>query len=88
MRSVPASEFCRNFGRIQFEAQRDTIEVTSHGRATGYFLSPAEYAKYQSLRVMSRRHLQVGELPPDVVAAIEQSEMDSRHDYLNRLLED
>ena len=88
MRSVPASEFCRNFGRFQFEAQRETIEVTSHGRATGYFLSPAQYAAYQELRAKSRRHLQVGELPPDVLAAIEQSEMDPRHDHLNKLLED
>jgi hypothetical protein len=88
MRSIPASEFCRNFGRFQFEAQRDTIEVTSHGRATGYFLSPAEYAAYQELRAVSRRHIDARNLPPEVRAAIERSEMDPRHEHLNKLLED
>lgn len=88
MRSVPASQFCRNFGRFQYEAQRDPIEVTSHGRATGYFLSPAEYAEYQALRSMARRHLEAGNLPADVRAAIEKSAMDPRHAHLDALMND
>ncbi len=88
MRSAPATEFCRNFGRYQHEAQRETVAVTSHGRTTGYFLSAAEYEELQALRARARQQLPAGELPADVVEAIRASEMDPRHDHLDALMED
>ena len=86
LRKIPATEFCRNFGRYQLEAQREPVAVTSHGHTTGYFVSPVEYAEFQRLRAMARQHLRVGELPEDVVAAIRDSEVDESFDHLNDLL--
>lgn len=81
MRSIPATEFCCNFGRYQ----REAVAVTSHGRTTGYFLLAGEH---EALRARARQHLRAGELPPDVVEAIRASEMDPRHDHLDVLMED
>ena len=46
--TVPASEFSRNFGRYQDEAQSGkTITVTSHGRVVGGWLSPRELEHFR-----------------------------------------
>jgi prevent-host-death family protein len=71
---VPASEFSRNFGRYQDEAQRERIAVTSHGRIVGAFISAAELSHYEQLLRREREILVVGELPEDAVAAIESAE--------------
>ena len=52
MREVPATEFTRNFGQYREIAQREPVAVTSHGRATGYFVSAVELQEMQRLRRM------------------------------------
>ena len=55
MREVPATEFTRDFGQYQEIAQREPVAVTSHGRATGYFVSVVEFEELQRLKAYSRR---------------------------------
>jgi prevent-host-death family protein len=72
---VPATEFSRNFARYRDEAIEDKIIlVTSHGRVIGAYLSASEAAHYERLKQRERQSLVVGELPDDVVAAIEAAE--------------
>jgi hypothetical protein len=69
--TVSATEFSRNFGRYQKEAFRHkVIRVESHGTVVGGFLSP-ELAHYEHLKALEPEVFKVGELPDDVVAALE-----------------
>jgi hypothetical protein len=88
MSEATASHFCRNFGRYQLQAQREPVQVTSHGRVTGYFVSEAEFAHYQDLLRKEREILLVGRLPADAVAAIEVSQYPEGHDDLDALVDD
>jgi prevent-host-death family protein len=68
---VPASEFARNFGRYQDEAQAGrTIRVTSHGREVGGFLSADELAHFARLKRRERQVRVVGDLPEEMVSSI------------------
>ncbi len=74
-RDVPATEFSRNFARYREEAiEKKVIHVTSHGRVIGAYLSAGEAAHYEKLKRRVGQSLVVGELPNDVVAAIEAAE--------------
>ena len=75
--SVTATEFARNFGRYQDRAHTgEIVEVTSHGRVVGGYLSAKELEHYRRLRQRERKVLVVGELPDDVVAEIAAAEYD------------
>lgn len=72
---VTATEFARNFGRYQDRAHAgEVVKITSHGRVVGAFLSERELQNYETLKRRQREALVVGELPDDVVAAIEAAE--------------
>ena len=74
-RDIPATEFSRNFARYREEAVAEKIiHVTSHGRVIGAYLSASEAARYEQLKSRERQSLIVGELPDDVVSAIEAAE--------------
>ena len=88
MAAVTATEFAREFGRYKEEAQREPVAITTHGRVSGYFVSPHEYAELQRLRALERRAYRLGELPRDLVEAIVTSQMSPKHDDLNRLLDE
>jgi prevent-host-death family protein len=88
MREVPATEFTRNFGRYREIAQREPVAVTSHGRATGYFISVIEYEELQRLRVFGRRSRAVADLTEEEIARIAASRMSPEHDHLNALLDE
>ncbi|HJU16787.1 MAG TPA: hypothetical protein VJ770_09995 [Stellaceae bacterium] len=55
LKTIPVSEFVRNFGLYRMKAQREVIAVTSHGQITGYFIGPVDYEEFQrfqeSLRI-------------------------------------
>jgi hypothetical protein len=74
MPQVPATEFVRNFGRLQDEAYREIVEVTSHGRVIGGYLSAPELERYKRYKRREREVFRVEELPDDVIAAIEAAE--------------
>ncbi len=74
-RTVPATEFSRNFARYRDEAiEARVINVTSHGRVIGAYLSASEAAHYEQLKRRERQVLVVGDLAADVVAAIRSAE--------------
>ena len=64
---VTATEFAKNFGRYREEAQREPVAITSHGRTTGYFVSPHEYAELERLRAYERRAYRIEDVPDAVV---------------------
>lgn len=74
MPQVTATEFVRSFGRLQDEAHREVVEVTSHGRVIGGYLSAPELEHYRRLKRREREVFRAGELPDDLVAAIEAAE--------------
>jgi prevent-host-death family protein len=84
---VTATEFARNFGRYREEAQREPVAITSHGRTSGYFVSPHEYAELERLRAYERRVYRIEELPENIVQAISDAKMDPKHEHLNALLD-
>lgn len=88
MRSVRSTEFVRNFSKYQDEAREEAVEITSHGRPTAVLISPNDYAEYVELRAKLRRVLKVGELPPSIIDALKASEMSTRHDHLNSLMDE
>jgi prevent-host-death family protein len=88
MKLVPASEFARNFGRYREAVQREPVAVTSHGRATGYFVSAETFGEYQELKAMARRVYSIAELPRDYIDAIAGTRMDPKFEYLNKLLDE
>ncbi len=74
-RAVPASDFSRNFGKYQDEAiKASVINVTSHGRVVGAYLSAAELEHFERLKRREREILKIGELDDDTLAAIEAAE--------------
>jgi hypothetical protein len=84
---IPASEFTRNFGRYRMQAQREAVPVTSHGQITGYFVPPEEYEAYLRYKEQ-RRSFATVDLTDAEVEAIAKARMDSRHDHLNKLLDE
>jgi PHD/YefM family antitoxin component YafN of YafNO toxin-antitoxin module len=73
--SVPATEFSRNFAKYRDEAiEAKVINVTSHGRVIGGYLSASELARYEEMKRRERKVLIVGELDDETLAAIEYAE--------------
>ena len=85
--AVAATEFCRNFGEYQRRAQREPIQVQSHGKTTGYFMSADEFERAQRILAQSRQAYHPSELPGEVLTAIEGARMDPRHASLDQLLD-
>ncbi len=56
-----AAEVARNFGRFKELAQRNPVEVTSHGRDSVVLVSAEEYARLKALD--DRQALYAHELP-------------------------
>ncbi len=87
MREVPATEFTRNFGKYREIAQREPVAVTSHGRATGYFVSAAEYEELQRLKIFVQRTRAVTDLSREEIEQMAAGRMSAEHDHLNALLD-
>ena len=85
MTAVTATEFAKSFGRYKEEAQHKPIAITSYGRVSGYFISAREFEESQRLRAFERRVSRINDLPGEIAAAIEGSNMSPAHDHLNKL---
>jgi hypothetical protein len=73
--TVRATDFSRNFAKYQDEAiAAKVINVTSHGRVIGAYLSATELAHYEQLKRREREVLVVGELDDGAIVAIETAE--------------
>ena len=82
---VSAAEFQRNIGRYQDLALRQPVAVTRNGRDSCILLSTEEY---QRLKRRDRQVFSTSEAPGDIVEAVRNSEMDSRHNHLDDLVKD
>jgi PHD/YefM family antitoxin component YafN of YafNO toxin-antitoxin module len=87
MREVPATEFTRNFGRYREIAQREPVAVTSHGRATGYFISAVAFEEMERLKASVRRSRAVVDMTPREIEQMAAGRMATEHDHLNALLD-
>ncbi|KAF0111007.1 MAG: prevent-host-death family protein [Hyphomonadaceae bacterium] len=87
MQTATASDFSKKFGQYREIVQREPIAVTSHDRVSGYFISAIEYEEFSRLKSMMPKAYAVEELDDDTLNAIMASEMDARHDHLNKLME-
>lgn len=76
--TVKATDFARNFAHYQDEAiAAKVINVTSHGRIVGGFLSAAELALYETLKRRERSVLLTADLASGDLEAIATAEYGS-----------
>jgi hypothetical protein len=76
--TVSASKFSRNFAKYQDEViEAKVINVTSHGKVIGAYLSASELARYEAMKRREREVLIVGQLDDDTITAIETAEYGS-----------
>jgi len=61
--------------------------VTSHGRATGYFVSAVEFEELQRIKASARRSRAVVDLTREEIDQMAAQGMSSEHDHLNTLLD-
>lgn len=85
---VAATDFCRNFATYQRQVQREPIEVRSHEKVTGYYVSAETFQRVEQILAASRRPYHPSELPAHLKAAIRDARMAPEHDHLNALLDD
>jgi len=70
--TVSSTHFSRHFAEIRDKIRElGVVRVESHNRLIGGFLSPAELERFELLKRRDREVLKVGELPDDLVAALE-----------------
>lgn len=82
---ITASEFQKAFGAMSDAALRRPVTITKQGRDHLVVLAAEEYER---LKRRDRTVYTAGDLPDEWLEAIKNSEMDSRHEHLNALLED
>lgn len=82
---ITASEFQKAFGAMSDAALRRPVTITKQGRDHLVVLAAEEYER---LKRRDRTVYAAGDLPDEWLEAIKNSEMDSRHEHLNALLED
>jgi prevent-host-death family protein len=83
MMTVSAAEFQRHFERYEDAALVQPVAITRNGREGLVVISTHEYRR---LRRRAREVLRPGELGDTELEAIRNTEMDHRHDHLDREL--
>ncbi len=84
-RQVTSAELVRNFGELSDVALKEAVHITKNGRERLVLISEEEY---QRLTHGERVVWRTGEMPDDLLALIEKTEMDPKYDYLNEELKD
>ncbi len=74
MPTVDTATFQRDFARLRAETPREPIRVTSDGHVVGIFLPPEDLEHFERLKRRERQVYVAGEIPDDIVAAIEAAE--------------
>ncbi|MGD0434103.1 MAG: type II toxin-antitoxin system Phd/YefM family antitoxin [Acetobacteraceae bacterium] len=82
---VSSTEFGKGIGRYQNLALSQPVVVTRNGRDRTVVISADEYHR---LKRRDRQVFAAGELPDDMVEAVSQTEMDTRHQHLDELVKD
>ena len=75
---VTATEFTRNFASYQRVVQREPIEVRSHEKVTGYFLSPEDYERIVHILAASCRSYHLAERPEHLKVDVRDAHMRPR----------
>lgn len=83
MAQATALEFQRKFGEYQFQAQKEPVEITRHGRREWVLMSADHY---DWLIASAKRVHNTEETSDVVLAAVMRSEMDAEHANLDDLL--
>ena len=68
IRTIDATYFRRDFGRLKDDAQRASVKVTSHGRMGGAVLSAHDLDHLERLKHRERQIHVAGDIPDDVTA--------------------
>ena len=72
---VPASKFAKNFGEYRDVATSGkTVLVQSHSRVVGGYVSKEKLDYYEELERRDRKVYLVGDLPDDIISALETAE--------------
>jgi hypothetical protein len=87
MPTVSAAEFIRNFGTFQRMVAREPIEVTSHGKIAGVYVSAEDAALLKRIRA-SRQAYHPWELPDEFREALGKAEPSSESDGLDHLMDE
>ncbi len=74
MSTIDATTFRRDFGLYREEAHQEPVRITSHGRVIGAFLSARDMDHYDRLKRRERQVYVAGDIPDDIIEAIEQAE--------------
>ena len=82
---VSSTEFDEQVERYRDAALSEPVMVTRDGHDRTVLISVEEHRR---LKRRDRSVLDTSDLPPDVVEAVRQSQMDPRHDPLDDLLAD
>lgn len=83
MVQATAVEFQRRFGEFQHKAQRETVEITRHGRRELVLMSADHY---DWLVAAAKRTHETEDAAPVVVEAVRRARMDPRHLRLDKLM--
>lgn len=71
---VPATKFSRGFAHYQDEAHAvGVIEVTSHDRVIGGYLSPKELENYRRLKANEREVVLLSEFDDELLSELKTS---------------
>lgn len=87
MLETTATELAKNFGRYREIVQREPVAVKTHGRATAYLVSAAEYEELQRYKRLARQSFATETLAAADIEAIAKGRMSPEHDHLNALLD-
>ncbi len=72
---IPASDFARHFGRVREAVHKaGVIEVTSHNRVVGAYISPDELEHFNRLKRREVQVLHVSEIDDALLSEIENAE--------------
>ncbi len=83
--NVTAAEFHRNVGHYQDIALTRPVAITKNGRERTVLISAREYDR---LKRGERRVYSAGEMPDELIKAIEQAEVPAEYACLNEELKD
>jgi prevent-host-death family protein len=78
-----AVEFQRKFGEFQYQAQREPVEITRHGRRQLVLMSADHY---DWLKAAARQTFRTADAAPVVVDAVRRAKMDPEQAYLDDLM--
>ncbi|MGV1951439.1 hypothetical protein ACQZ44_11475 [Agrobacterium vitis] len=72
---VPASAFSRQFGKIREDVyEAGVIEVTSHDRVVGAYISPKELERFNRLKKMEREVVTFSEFDEEMLAELRDTQ--------------